>query len=86
MVANPLTYTELEAFERKALVRFSAWETDLLMRVDDAVMASWAEQAPKPKPKGVEKNGEIPMSNTTGIRALFQGFKARKNADLNKRP
>ena len=84
MVANPLTYTELEAFERKALYSFTAWEAEMLMRLDDAVLAVWAGQMPKPKPK-VMPNGEIPVSNVKGVRALFQGLMARKRAELDKR-
>jgi hypothetical protein len=80
MAANPLTYAELEAFERKALVRFSAWEADLLMRLDDAVLSIWAGQS---KPKGGKapaKNGEIPVDNPKAIGSLFRGIAARFKA------
>lgn len=56
MSSNPLTYTELEAFERKALVTFRAWETDLLMRIDDAVLAAWSG---KNKPVRTPTNGGV---------------------------
>jgi hypothetical protein len=78
MAANPLTYCELEAFERKALVHFSAWEADLLMRVDDAVITVWAGQITKPKGREKTADGAIPVSNPTGLKALFRGLMGRK--------
>lgn len=78
MAANPLTYTELEAYERKALVKFTAFETDLLMRVDDAVMAAWAGDRPKPNTK---EPAAIPASDTSAVRAIFRGLATQKRLE-----
>ena len=76
MAANPISYQEIEALCRRRLVEFTAWEVALLMRLDDAVLAIWAEKAAKDKPGG--EGGPIPVTNTQGVRALFQDLKARK--------
>lgn len=81
MVANPLTYLELEAFERKNLVRFSAWEADLIMRLDDAVMGVWAEAASKPSGSKAKDEPElIPADNIKGLKAMFRGLAVKKAA------
>lgn len=74
MAANPLTYSELEAFERKALVRFTAWETDLLMRVDDVVLAAWAGEqgAATNTPTVANDVEEYPAHDVANIRAMVR--------------
>lgn len=83
MSANPLTYAELEAFERKALVRFTAWEADLLMRVDDAVLAAWAGERPAPKPAQGEP---VEVSDPQNVKALFRGLATRKRLERAAKP
>lgn len=75
MSANPLTYLELEAFERKTLNRFSAWQTDLIMALDDAALRARhpaTEPAPAPDP------AKIPVKDTRRIRAMLEGLAAQK--------
>ena len=71
-----ITYTEFDAFCRRALVEPTVWEGDLLMRLDDAVLAVWAAQAPK----GKGTSEPIPVSDTEGIRALLASKAALKPA------
>jgi hypothetical protein len=80
MAACPLTYTELEAFERKALVEFSAWQADLIMRLDDAVLAVWAEKA---KPGGSPT--EIVASDTESLRTMVKARAAQKRLEEEAR-
>jgi hypothetical protein len=83
MAAGPLTYLELEAYERKALVRLSAWETALIMRIDDAVLTVWAGNR-KPKPTGDAEPVAIPTSDVTGMRSLFRGLATFKKQQLKE--
>lgn len=76
MAANPLSFTEIEAFCRLRQVTLSAWEVGVICRMDDAVMAVWAEEA---KPKGRE-TGPVQASNTAGVRGLFQKLTAQRRA------
>ena len=71
MAANPLTFSDIEAFCRLRLVRLSAWQVGLLCRIDDAVLAVWNEQIPAPARKPAEDRA-IPASNTAGVRAMMQ--------------
>src|SRR5690606_35928813 len=80
MAANPLTYSELEAFERKALIRFSAWETGLIMRLDDEVLAVWRDSVANPashKPNEPEAT-DIPVEDTEGLRVMFKARAAQR--------
>lgn len=77
MAANPISYQELEAFCRSRLVTLSAWEIELLMRLDDTVLAIWAEKSAKTT---AGQGDPIPVTNTEGVRGLFQDLKARKAA------
>lgn len=83
MASNPLTYSELEAYERKSKVCFRAWEVDLIMDLDDVVLAGWAEQsapatAPPGKKPAPHEAGPIPASNTGAVKAMLQSLAARK--------
>ena len=81
MAANPLTFVEMEAFERKALVSFSAWEADLIMRLDDAILDVFARNAPKPsgRAKAADEPEGIPITDTKSVKGLLRGIaKARR--------
>lgn len=78
MGANPITYESIEAFERKMLVRIPPWETELLMRIDDAVLVASQEKAPKHDPKAPPE--PIPADNVKGLKALFRGLAVKKKA------
>lgn len=80
MAANPLTFVEMEAFERKALISFSAWEADLIMRIDDTILDVFARNAPKSsgKTKAVDEPEGIPISDTKSVKGLLRGFAKAK--------
>lgn len=82
MAANPLTFLEMEAFERKTLVSLSAWEADLIMRLDNAVLdaiAGNSANAPARTSDGEPAPPlEVTPDDTQGARALFRGLAARK--------
>lgn len=67
MAANPLTETELAAYCRRRAVYLTIWESDLLFRVDDAVLSVWAAEAKANKPGGEP----VPVTDTAGVRAVF---------------
>jgi hypothetical protein len=82
MAANPLTDEALEAYERRALVGFSAWEKDLIFRVDDAVLAVWAEQTKTGAPAEVE----APIDDPGAVRGLLSGIRERMAAGSPAKP
>lgn len=73
MAANPLTYLELEAYERKALVHLPSWETELIMRIDDAVRLVRDADQPPGKAAAPEAS-EIPTSDVKSVKGLFRSL------------
>lgn len=69
MAANPITEQELAAYCRRRHVPLSIWEGDLILKVDDAVLAVWAEQT---KTTSANSGQPVPISDTAGVRALFR--------------
>lgn len=82
MGVNPLSDLELEAFDRRTCAELSAWEKDLIMRLDDAVIAAVrgdAPTAPAKKPDGEPADPiEVTPDNPQGVAAMFRGIAARK--------
>lgn len=74
MGVNPLTYLELEAYERKALNPLPAWETALILRLDRTVRAM-LEQAQKND--SVQADTEVSVNDRSGVRGLLRGIGAR---------
>lgn len=72
MASNPLTYSELEAYERKALVRLSAWETDLIMRLDTAVLATWAGSVSAPTTQADREAEGIPVTDVASLKVAMR--------------
>ena len=73
MAANPITETELEAYCRRRHIVKSVWEGDLLMRLDDAVMAIWAEKAGK----GGSVEVEARIDDPRAVRGLLSSIRER---------
>lgn len=76
MAPNPISYQELEAFERKSLLTLTAWEAETLLRVDDAFL-NMATKVAKP-PSQATKSEPIPASDAQGVKALFRGLATQK--------
>lgn len=76
MASNPLTFTEIEAFCRLRLVPLSAWEVGVICRIDDAVLAVWAEEAKSSQPS--RPSGPVSVKDTGGIRGLMQKLTAQR--------
>ena len=68
MAANPITEHDLAAYCRRRHIPLSIWEGDLIFRVDDAVLAVWAEQA---KTTSASNGQPVPISDAAGVRALL---------------
>ncbi|WP_091739838.1 phage tail assembly chaperone [Phenylobacterium immobile] len=78
MTVNPLTFQEIEAFERKALITLTAWQTRLIERIDDTFLAVVGEErAARSKPEA--QSSQVPVENTKGMRSLFRGMAERLN-------
>lgn len=74
MGINPLTYLELEAYERKALNPLPAWETALIMRLDRTVRATLAAED---KNDTSEADVEVSVNDSAGVRGLLRGIGER---------
>jgi hypothetical protein len=84
MAANPITYQEVEAYERKSLARLTAWEVGVIMRLDDAVLGVWANNQ-KPAPKPDAPADPIPANDTVNMKAMFRGLATAKRSELAAR-
>lgn len=84
MAANPLLPSEIEAYERKALVTFSAWQFDLICRLDTAVRAAWSSK--EPKPTRARGDRQIPATNIKGLKAFFSDLAQRREAREKAHP
>ena len=80
MSVNPMTYQELDAFSRRCLVDLSAWEVEVLMRVDDAVVTAVHESAPTVTASGdPSPPAEVTADDGAGGKAMFRSLAARKS-------
>ena len=68
MAIGPITWTEIEAYDRGALAMLTAWEKKLIRRADDAFEA--VRLGVKPKPTNVS-------SMKANLRAAIAARKAR---------
>lgn len=75
---NPLTYVEVEAFSRLTLTYLSAWEVDLLMRIDDAIIETIHASQPKPDAGPVE----VAIDDVAGLKAMFANVPNRQVVHL----
>lgn len=73
MGLTPLSYLEIDAFSRLTLTDLTAWEIDLLMQIDDAVLETLQEQAAKP-----DGPSEVPVTDVAGLRAMFSNVPNRQ--------
>lgn len=78
MAANPITFADIEAFQRLTLTGLSAWEVDVICQLDDAVLSAWAGEVKKAKPTAEPAKAEVPVSDTKSMKALFRGLATRK--------
>ncbi len=44
MAANPISFTEIEAFNRITLAGLTPWDIALIRRIDDAILASRSDE------------------------------------------
>ncbi len=84
MALNPLTYTEIEAFVRLTHTALSAWEVDVICRLDTAARAAMDQKAVRP-PKATDPPEAIAASNTAGVGALLRGLATKKAAQIAAR-
>lgn len=79
MTANPITYSEIESFNRLTFAGLGPWEVDLICRIDNAVLAALAGISEK-------ANGEpqiVPFSDAEAIRAFMTRLTIQHNARLD---
>lgn len=73
MAANPISYQEIEAYSRLMRVDFTAFEVDLIGRLDQAVLAIWNKQSGAAPNEAAET---IPISDTAALREMVRSTAA----------
>jgi hypothetical protein len=77
MSLGPVTYLEVQAYRSETLDDLTAWEVTVIMRVDLAVRAVLADQAPK---KQGEANTQVDVNDRKGMRGLLSDIGERWRA------
>lgn len=78
MAANPITYGEIDAFNRLTFAGLGPWEVDLICRIDSAVLSVLSGQQ---KPDGEPQI--VPFSDAEAIRAFMTRLTIQHNARLD---
>lgn len=78
---TPILYREVLAFSAITRTGLSAWEVELIMRVDDAVLAALKPAVSPASPGAVGAPDPAPASKTQRIREMFRGISAGRRKD-----
>jgi hypothetical protein len=70
MAANPITFSEIEAFKRQTLTPLSAWEVRLLRRLDQAVL---------PILNPAPASNTVNVRDGKGVLSMIRGQAAKHN-------
>lgn len=46
----PITYCEIDAFQRVTATQLAGWELEAIKKTDAAFLSDWYERQPKPTP------------------------------------
>jgi hypothetical protein len=82
MAANALTFQEIHAFNSLAHAGLTAWQVELIERLDDAALG--VSRAARTATDKAEASTEIPASNARGVRSLLRDLMTRKNQERAK--
>jgi hypothetical protein len=74
-----ISFQEIEAFKAATGVYVGCWEAALIIRMSDAALRAWRGEAYQ-RDHDEELVTQIPVTNTTGVKQLFQGLKERHKA------
>jgi hypothetical protein len=84
MAASPIMASEVEALARQLRFPLTPWMAEVVYKLDDVVLATWAGEAPKPKGRS-EPDAAIPVDRPDAIKAMLRGIAAAKAAKLHNR-
>lgn len=76
MAANPITWTEIDAYNRATHALLTAWDARLIHRIDDAVLKVAA---------GSKGGGEVSAKHGAAVSALFRGFSRKPKGAADDR-
>jgi len=74
MGPSPVTYQEIEAYQRQTFAGLTAWQVALIRRVDDVILAVISRDTAKPAPGEPQ---EISGKDAQGVKALLRGMAAK---------
>jgi len=80
MAPNPISYQEIDAFNRLTCAGLGPWEVDLICRLDNEVMKAAAEQIGKGGSQ--EPTNTADLSDAGGLKAFMQRLTIQHNARL----
>jgi hypothetical protein len=79
MAPNPITYQEIEAFNRLTCARLGPWEVDLICRLDNEVLKAMAER--QAAGEGAPTN-TIALGDAEGMAAFMTRLTIQHNARI----
>ena len=77
-VANPISFSEIEAFNRLTFARLGPWEVDVICRLDDVVLRIAMAQANG----GKDEAHLIPFDDGEGVKAFMTRLTIQQNAKV----
>lgn len=81
MGPSPITFQEIDAYQRVTLHRLTAWEVQLIRRLDQVILAVMAKAGETPL-----ESGPVQATHPAGMKAVLQGIAAKKNAQKARKP
>lgn len=77
MMANPISFQEIDAYSRLNGIAMTAWEVSLIRRIDTAALAAAEKRAAKRKLGEPLPKFEVEASDGRGVKAMLRGFSPR---------
>jgi hypothetical protein len=75
--ANPISFSEIEAYCRLTWTTLHPWEVDAIKALDIAVLRTSAKRRSKGKDEP-EVTNEVEASDGQGVKGLFRGMGAKR--------
>lgn len=80
MAPSPITYQEIDAFNRLTCAGLGPWEVDLICRLDDEVLAAAQERINRGD--GDQPTNTVSLNDAEGMRAFMTRLTIQHNGRL----
>jgi len=78
MGPSPVTYLEIDAYQRLTFAGLTAWQIALIRRLDNALLAVFQRNSAKPTED--EPAAEVPVTDARALKGMFRGLAASRTA------